>query len=250
MSSNTNMTGSGKEIPETRKGIVRWPAVALVCCLLFLPARSSAQELQTHNLKTASLYYLEKPGLNNENDGSFQLVSGKVLVQARQPLTVSCANFCVHDGGSTGEAHATGVSLPENRHEYTCNLEMVAGTVALISIENGVMRLINLYERRNQSIQVTIGRHRTTVAVGEEVCIAGDIGPINEILRNQPGSRRLIKREQRADAYTILQMEISLQPPLHNDEIVKSLSTSSSSDDRHLYDRLVKMAACVSMARR
>jgi hypothetical protein len=206
-----------------------WLAIAVASTLLLAPVRSGAQELRACKLPAARLYYVGTPALANEKESSFQLSSGKVLVSAQQPVTAICTDHPDHE---------------------ISKIEFNAGTIALLSIENGIIRLTNLYEPHHESIKVTVQQHDTLVAVGEEVCIAREMDAIYRSYENEPGSRRLLQCEQPGGGYSMVLMEISLQPPLHNDSIVKSLHKSQLSEERRIYSRLAKMAACLSFPRR
>ena len=202
--------------------------LAVLSILLLLPIKSSADELHISSLKAAKLYYIDSPELAKKKESSFQFISGKLLIDAKQLVSVSCTDA--------------------EEHELS-KIEFNPGTVALLSIDDGIMRLTNLYEPHHESITVSFQQHDTAVSVGEEVCVARDMDKINQLYANEPGSRRLVKSEKPEGGYSMVLMEISLHPPLHNDSIIRSLHTSKSSEERRLFSRLAKMATCLSFAR-
>ena len=225
---------------------IRLAALA-ICAIFFFPVQTSASEGKTYDWRSAKIYYLEQPDLTQEGSNAFLFGSGKVLIHAKQNLLASCADYSgdtlLKKSSVQSGVHSLGVEYRE-----ICRIEFKPGTIALLSVDHGILILTNLYEPKHESIRVNFLQLTTSLSVGEQVCIGKNMEEIISRLKNEPGSRKVVKCEQKEN-YSIVQMEVSLQPPLYNEDLIKCLHHSPFAEDRHLYDKLVKMAICLSVAR-
>lgn len=225
-----------------------WLAALVISSTLFLPIRTSAEEEQSYNWRSARLYYLEKPDLSQEGSNAFLIGSGKVLIHTKQNLAASCADYSgdslLKEKSVRSGVHSLGVEYRE-----ICRIELKPDTVALLSVDHGILILTNLYEPKHESIRVKFLQMTTSLAVGEQVCIGKSMEEIFSRFKNEPGSRKVVKCDQKEN-YSIVQMEVSLQPPLYNEDLIRNLRHSPSAEDKRLFDKLVKMAICLAVARR
>lgn len=83
-------------------------------------------------------------------------------------------------------------------------------TVSVLCVEDGMIRVCNLYESKHKSISVEISGKRITVSAGEELLVASDKAKIrNKIQEGNVGRRRVVHSQLREDK-NIAHSEISL----------------------------------------
>lgn len=123
------------------------------------------------------------------------------------------------------------------------------GTIAHISLEDGVVKVRNLYEQSPGSTGVNafVNGQQISTSAGTEIIISHDADTLTESVRRDSIGRRLMQSFDVGDA-KVATCEISLVSLVPNSDLLPLVLHSKQKHDRAIADKLIKMAACLSTA--
>ena len=117
-------------------------------------------------------------------------------------------------------------------------LELSAGTTALVRSNEHGLEVFNIYEGRWGGIKVKVGDHHFVVGAGQTL----HIGKSN---KTQVASRN--EKEHKLESHSVRTAEFSILSLFSQSDILAKVMKSQSKEDRQLGARVFKMAACLSL---
>jgi hypothetical protein len=122
-------------------------------------------------------------------------------------------------------------------------LRIQAGTLVLISIENGVTKVRNIWENNRNSVCQTVDGQPFNIAAGDESMLANDLRSIYISASKDLVGRRLSHCHDLCNGKTLHFAEISLISLAQSSDLLSQISSSDSDLDQAYARKLNKMAA-------
>ncbi len=175
----------------------------------------------TLNAGNALIKYTGKCRFSLTSPGLILLEEGEALVSAKKKTVVKA-----------GQAH----------------VEMKAGTVAVINYQDGLLKVRNIYEKKNTAVITTVANKRVIgLQVGQELIIGRRGISLNRTLSQDPVGRRRLNSLDLKSGHTCISSEISLSSLLQNSSILCQLIRSNDEQDREMASKIMKIAVCLSL---
>lgn len=128
------------------------------------------------------------------------------------------------------------------------HVELKAGTVAIISQHDGVLKVRDIYEKKGTSILTTVAGKKTIgLQAGQELIVGPRGLTLSRALGEDPVGRRKTYQSDLASGHTCISSEISLSSLMQNSAILAQLVRSEDAADRDMARRIMKMAVCLSV---
>lgn len=176
--------------------------------------------LASINAGGALVKYVGKCKMNLASPGLLHLQEGEILVHAPKKTMIKA-----------GPSH----------------IEIKAGSMATVTVRNGMVKVRNLFEKKRTSITATVaGKRNIGVQIGQELIIGPKGIPLSKALSDDPVGRRRLSSIDLA-THTCISSEVSLSSLLQNSPVLAHLIRSSENEDRDLATRVMKAAVCVSI---
>ncbi len=122
-----------------------------------------------------------------------------------------------------------------------------AGTVALVSLKGGVIKVRNLYEGSAKSIHAVVEGKKVDVAVGQELLMGPNDGSVLRVLNSESiGRRNLRSFDLEGGSHQLIRCEFSLVSLMGQIDVLSRVKASANGSDHDLINRLIKMAAIMS----
>lgn len=152
--------------------------------------------------------------------GKYKLSCGCALISAEQPLTIE-----------------------------TCRAKVFVreGATVVVSAKSDVTRLLNLSDRKRDSVRVIFGGKHIVLNPGEELSIVSaeasdaDKAAIEQVIRFRNAETLNVSSEYKAVLF-----EFSLGDAMKHCQIFKQLSSSPDERDKALLNEIIKTAAAVN----
>ncbi len=180
-------------------------------------------ETQEVLMKNAYIKYSADASLDADKQGIISLNTGDLIIDTYKPLLVKVA----------GE-----------------RVLIKAKTTLLMSLRDGVVKIRNLQESHRHSIHVFAGQKRFAVCAGEEFVAARDYPTLQATASGDFVQRRRIKTFELGDGTNIMCSEYALVSLVKTNYLLGLMAYSRITDDRKLFGKVVKMAACLQIATR
>ncbi len=177
---------------------------------LLVPAEAKACGISLSG--SAKLYQLEP--------GAFQLGCGCVLIHTEEPINVK-----------------------------TCRAMVSAknGATVVIGAKSDATRILNLSDRKHDSVRVIFGRNHVTLNPGEEIVVVSnqlsdfEKNAMEEVIRYRNAQSLQVSPEYKAVVF-----EFSLTDAMKRCLIFKQLNSSPNQQDHALLKEIIKTAAAVN----
>ena len=160
----------------------------------------------------AKLYQLEK--------GHFKLGCGCVLVHTEEPIFIS-----------------------------TCRADITAskGATIVVGTKKEVTRVLNLSDRRHDSVRIIFGKRHISLNPGEELAVvSAGASSIDKAATEYVIRYRNVQEVAVSPKYEALLFEFSLADAMKHCLIFKQLSESPREEDKKLLNEIIKTAAAVN----
>ncbi len=154
------------------------------------------------------------------NGGAICLLHGDTLVDAKNPLLVK-----------------VGSDFVLVRKDAT----------ALISVRDGALKVRNLQEQHAFSTELAINNRPFNICAGEEIVAANDFDSLQTTLSNDGVTRRQIQTYELSDGTNVMRGEFAPITVIKHSEMLKAMSKSSDQIDSKLFNKMMKMAACLAV---
>ncbi len=152
------------------------------------------------------------------SEEAVKVIHGEALVQAKREITVNASG-----------------------HEVTLR----PGTVVIVSVDSGTVKIYNVWERRSKSAKVSTGSQTVCLGVGDEMIIGADNERIVKVISGDGIGRRNVRWFQTNSEKDASLAEFSMLGLFQTSKILSRLLQSSSRDDRWLANNALKMTACL-----
>jgi hypothetical protein len=152
------------------------------------------------------------------NTEEFSLQNGEMLIEATRPMAIDLAGH---------------------------RIELGKGTIALISKKDNMIAVQNLVETHGHSLKVLTGSHSTSIASGQEVMLAADVGDITMTMRKDLIGRRNVKFADTSNNMKVMSCDVSLLSLMQGSYLVNRIVRSEESTDKQVAGKLFKMTACL-----
>lgn len=121
-----------------------------------------------------------------------------------------------------------------------------AGTIALVSNENNVVKVRCLYDNSAHSVKLYAGNKLMTLSSGQEFIVGAPDESIDNALKSDGLGRRKIQRFDLNKDLSLFHTEFSLVGLMQNNTILAELLKAADQDDHAMAEKLVKMAAVLT----
>jgi len=188
----------------------------------FVHPTGSGTSMGLHTLLSdaATIKHGGKAAMVLEQSGVVSLHQGETLVAATKPTVIK-----------SGKHH----------------IAIAAGTIALISKEDNVTKVRNLWESDSHSIQVSAGNRMVTVCAGQELMVGPTGTSLTKAVKGDLLGRRHIKSFDMAGNHSAMRSEVSLVSLMQNNNVLSRLVRSENDSDKEIAGKLMKMAAALSV---
>jgi hypothetical protein len=160
--------------------------------------------------------------LTSHRSNHFPLESGEVLVASRERSFVLAGSYLIDVG---------------------------PGAIVLVSRQDGVTSVRNLYETRHQVVRVLVDSRTIKLAAGHELIIGPDDGSVPAAMRSDRVGRRGLKTYSIDNRYGVAASEVSLVHLMQTSAVLTRLLRSSNAADRTIMNKVLKMAATIQHLR-
>jgi hypothetical protein len=126
-------------------------------------------------------------------------------------------------------------------------LKLTSGTLSLITVADGLVRVRNLYEENGTSIQAFVGQKHLSIASGEEILLADSHGTLTKEMKRDHIGRRSIKSFEVTPTQTVSRSDVSLISLINNSQLLRAIVHSNRPSDKDVSNNVLKMAACLSL---
>ncbi|HEY9870331.1 MAG TPA: hypothetical protein V6D08_14295, partial [Candidatus Obscuribacterales bacterium] len=161
--------------------------------------------------------------VNIKQPGHLQLAEGQLLIATREKTTI--------DAGA-----------------YTIELE--PDTLVLVSKDERVVTLGALWSKRLNSVRARMKDKYVSILEGQEVMF----GPSSDLVMREVKSDRVARRNIRGfdlpEGHHIAFSEFSFVSLIQNTDLLNKIAKSTNADDKHLAEKIIKMAAAVAYVTR
>lgn len=189
--------------------------------LVTLGSTCPAQAFELKSLEHGHIRYPQETSLT-ENGGTINLENGEVLIETTREMTLNA-----------GQVRTV----------------IERGAVVLAKREGDIFEIATLYARGKGDVHVVCGKRTVDVLEAERLYVGPSAADVIKWVREAPGHRRVIKSDMQEGSTTLLLVETPPVAILQSNELLRTLKSSTSPRDKKLYNRLVKMAACVTFVR-
>ncbi|HEY9787792.1 MAG TPA: hypothetical protein V6D17_20565 [Candidatus Obscuribacterales bacterium] len=189
--------------------------------LLLLASLSPSFSSELRTLEHGSLR-LSDGAVFSERGGTITLNDGDLLIDAKREMNVICSQ---------------------------CQIRIERGAVVLVKATPEINEISTLYARGSGDVHVAAGKKKVDVLEGERLYVGPQAADVIRIARQSPGRRNVIKSDVQEGSLTLLLLETSPVAILESNALLHELKKGRSAEDRRLYNKLVKMAACVTFVR-
>ncbi|MBI4533920.1 MAG: hypothetical protein HY711_08215, partial [Candidatus Melainabacteria bacterium] len=155
-----------------------------------------------------------------EKPNTITLKHGEIFVTASQPVVVKSAGH---------------------------NVYVKPGAMALVSNENGMLKLRNIWEGAANSVHVQIGSKFVSASVGQELIVGTNDHSLGKLLKGDAIGRRRIRSFDVPGGHTLTRSEVSLVSLAQSSHLLSRVLKSPNEGDRAIANKLLKMAACLSL---
>ncbi|MBX9569215.1 MAG: hypothetical protein K2X77_09990 [Candidatus Obscuribacterales bacterium] len=153
------------------------------------------------------------------------------IITAACDYESSSAKVAIHKGEMICDAH-------KNTHLTSKfgDVELGAGTTALVRSNDQGLEIFNIYENRWGGIKVKVGDRHFVVGAGQSL----QIGKTSKVAsRNE--------KEHKLETHTVKTAEFSILSLFSQSDVLAKVMKSPTKQDRQLGARVFKMAACLSL---
>ena len=132
--------------------------------------------------------------------------------------------------------------------QFDCALvHLQKGAIVLLRQSNGIKRVVNLHDKKRDSVVVETGDKKVFLRPGQECIIACSESALKSFKRRDGSMRRFSKVTTCSGSCEVMGVcEISIPSLLKNHPIVKSIYTSSGKKEREISGKLLKMSVCLA----
>ncbi|MBX9878540.1 MAG: hypothetical protein K2Y22_08795 [Candidatus Obscuribacterales bacterium] len=163
--------------------------------------------------------YVGSANLTFEQPGVVSLATGELLVASQKATVVRCGEHLV---------------------------SVDPGAVALISNDNGFIRITNLYENSVNAVRACTAGKMISLNAGKQVMFGPTSEHVTRALGADPIARRRSMYFDLPGGKGASRCEISLVSLLQNTPVLTHLLKSTDLNDQALRERVIKMAACLA----
>ena len=122
------------------------------------------------------------------------------------------------------------------------------GTIALISVVDGVTKVRNLWEKGNGTIRQSVNGKYVDICAGQEAILGPSEAVVNKALMRDQVGRRKMRNIDVPGGMRMARAEVSLVSLMQNVNFIADMVASNNPADKALGDKLVKMAAVMQHA--
>jgi len=173
--------------------------------------------MQTVYLAGALIKHTAQAAICEKGPGCLIFTSGEALVAATRTIRIDCGDL---------------------------SISVKSGAAVLISREDNVVTVRSLYDRCARSVYVLFHGQRLSLAAGAEAIYGLDTKSVRRVIENDRVGRRQVSGLVAEDGRTIVRSEVSLVSLMLRNALLCSLNITSG--ERHIKDRVTKMAACLA----
>ncbi len=132
---------------------------------------------------------------------------------------------------------------------YEHQVLVKAGTIALVSHEDGVTKVRNLYEQTagTNGLQALVANQSIGASAGTEIVLSPDADMLLSAIKKDSVGRRMLRSANVGDL-KVATCEISLVSLTPSTDLLPLVFHSKHKVDRAIAEKLIKMAACLSSA--
>lgn len=176
---------------------------------------SLAPGIATLGMDTAVVEYGDGAIVSQDEQGGISLASGDMLVTAYD-------RTCLEFGG--------------------CRILLEPDTIALISKENGVLKIRNLHDAGRKSLSCDVDGKCLAIAPGQELLLShDDFGKVHDSV-----GRRLVQ-EIELDGWKARTSEVSLVSLVAQEALLGKVMQSKHDYHKIIQDKIMKTAACLTV---
>jgi len=124
------------------------------------------------------------------------------------------------------------------------------GTIAIISNENRVVKIRNLWEARPGSLFVQVSKKLLPVASGEELVLALDWTALQAAVAKDQIVRRKVELYDLSCGGSLMRSEFWPMTLINRSSVLREVAHSKDPTDKILTGKILKMAACLAVAKR
>jgi len=190
--------------------------------------------------------------LSNQINGMAQQKQLKKVAQLKHSLVkyLNDSDFSRMDDGALllkqGNILVAPKSGTQRINLQDLSLEVPAGTVVLIELDQDTTHIYNMCETSAASINVRFASETRSMNAGEGlIVLSGANRKLDSLQVDQIGRRN--SRISTVGNLTTIQSEVPLASVLQKSILTQKLMRSNNCDDKRLYNKLLKMAACMSV---
>lgn len=190
--------------------------------------------------------YLRPVGFNsaaNPNIDKLQIASCTIWKDADAVINTSKGGeLCFGSGESIIFAHeANTIELEDLR------LDLKPGAVLLLRHEQGITRIVNLHDARQESVAILLPGKTVWLRPGQE-CIAANSKQTIKSHRRQDGSLRRFSKFffDKDSQLTVGICEVSIAGLLKFHPLLDSIYNSTDKEEHQVAEKMLKMAACLA----
>ncbi len=184
-----------------------------------VPSTAPLTGMLTVSTGTATVKYLSNSKVLVEQ-GHLTVRDGEALIIASKPTHVKIADAIV-----------------------TVN----PGAIALVSKDDRVVKVRSLYERWTGTIQVFLGKRESKLNAGQELMLGPEGDSVLRSMSQDKVGRRRVKNVDLVSGDSIIRSEVSLVSLFGRNTLMKQIHASKNVDDQDIKEKIVKMAACLSV---
>jgi hypothetical protein len=151
----------------------------------------------------------------------FALRYGSMLISTKQPVLVQCDQ--------------TSIAISK-------------GVVALISYRGGILKVLNLYESRGNSIMAIVGGTSRKLCAGQEIIATNNYDKLGLSMAFDGVYRRCVHTFSLPDGQQLATSEFASVSLIKHDPILADLRASKAKEDKQIYKKVLKMSACLTIA--
>lgn len=194
------------------------PEVAAILSKITASAKNAdlGGPAQTFTASGAVVRYLQGTEVDFAPAGPIDLKVGEILVEATNPTQIIAAD---------------------------CSIQMARNSVALISNQNGVVKVRNLCETTAHSINVIYNKRMSQLYAGQEA-VCGD--SVLESMRKDSIARRRIQDFDLETGGRVVTCEYSIVSLCMNNKLIKNIIVAKAQQDEPVVARVLKMSACLT----
>lgn len=122
------------------------------------------------------------------------------------------------------------------------------GAMILVNATKDHLSIINLWENGIKDVHVVVAGSKIELASGHQILLIEKGQRPLDVLKGQSLARREIKINTFQQGRNLVTADVSLQTALYQCTLLRSVATSSDAECRKIRDRVVKMAAALTMS--